>query len=146
MYLTKSRCGFVNTNYQVKPYTYKKYQKLLSLSVVLSTKIGTRLVHHSCHRSKNEHNCFTVNCMYMNDAGYEFIPVLSEMVIFKCLKFYIVQSMSECSSLAKVLKTLCVKSVKCRFYCINSDCSLLWNVNLVVTCSAENKRGTFITK
>ena len=51
-------------------HVYKKYQNYYHHQLSISTKIGTRVVHHSCHRSKNEHNCFTINCMYMIDAGY----------------------------------------------------------------------------
>jgi hypothetical protein len=58
-----------------KPYTcIENSRNYYHHQLSVSNKIGNTVVHHSCHWSKNEHNCFTLNCMYMNDAGYEFIP------------------------------------------------------------------------
>jgi len=60
--------------HELSSETIHVYRNYHHHQLSLSTKIGTRVVHPYCHRSKNEHNCFTVNCIYMNDAGYEFIP------------------------------------------------------------------------
>jgi len=81
-----------------------------------------------------------LSTVYMNDAGYEFIPVLPEMVILKCLKFYIVQSMSECSSLAKILKTLCKR---CKMSVLLYKFRLFFTVKCEPCCNMLSRKQTW---